>query len=336
VQPSGWYPDPDGTPGRLRWWDGQAWTDLTTQAVGDVPPAGAPPVAPAHGVGAHPDGVHQPEVLVGPGGAERRPRLRWQPTLPRWSPGRGWQVGGPVVGLVLILVLVAALNGGRRGDDGQLAVATPSASSPAPSDDTPPLARLCPAGRTTAPPSAVPSEPAPAGPRLTDAQAGISYLKGGAPWQPWDRLWGGGVLGVVYRTGYFFVTQHNVGGTGDDYLATVLSGSVPATVGDALHPDMACVAHQVVEDVRRSFYPDPNTREVREDRPVVVDGHPGYLVTFHLSFDVPGYDAKGELASVLVVDVGTPRVAVLYQSIPDTHRRFDPMIDRVVASVRVP
>lgn len=22
----GWYPDPDGTPGRLRWWDGQGWT----------------------------------------------------------------------------------------------------------------------------------------------------------------------------------------------------------------------------------------------------------------------------------------------------------------------
>ncbi len=27
--PAGWYPDPAGTPGRLRWWDGRAWTPAT-------------------------------------------------------------------------------------------------------------------------------------------------------------------------------------------------------------------------------------------------------------------------------------------------------------------
>ena len=27
TSPPGWYPDPRGTPGRLRWWDGSAWTD---------------------------------------------------------------------------------------------------------------------------------------------------------------------------------------------------------------------------------------------------------------------------------------------------------------------
>lgn len=334
-QQSGWYPDPDGTPGRLRWWDGQEWSDLTTQA--STPTTGPNPGTPTF-AGEQFGGDDNADVLVGPGGSCRTRRVDWRFNLPRWSPGRGWQIGGPLLALMLVLALVAVMGGGRRSDGGELAKSVPDPASTAPpTPDVPPLARLCQANQPTTPPApASPSAPAPTGPRLVDREAGISYLRAGAPWQPWDRIWTGGVLGVEYRAGYFFVTQHDVAGLNGDYLATVLSGSVPATAGDALHPDMKCVARQVAEDARMSFYPQPNTQQVREDKPVVVDGHPGYLITFHLSFDVPGYDAKGELASVLLVDVGTPDVAVLYQSIPDTHRQYDPLIDQVIASVRIP
>jgi len=39
---AGWYPDPDGTPGRNRYWNGNAWTDLTS-------PPGSPTQDPAVG-----------------------------------------------------------------------------------------------------------------------------------------------------------------------------------------------------------------------------------------------------------------------------------------------
>ncbi|MEO5680401.1 MAG: DUF2510 domain-containing protein [Acidimicrobiales bacterium] len=39
----GWHPDPAGGPGRLRWWDGQAWTDhVHDQVATAVTPAAAP------------------------------------------------------------------------------------------------------------------------------------------------------------------------------------------------------------------------------------------------------------------------------------------------------
>ncbi|WP_425827309.1 phospholipid scramblase-related protein [Streptomyces fractus] len=44
--PAGWYPDPQGTPQSLRWWDGAQWTEHTHAA-----PAQAQPQAPAQAAG---------------------------------------------------------------------------------------------------------------------------------------------------------------------------------------------------------------------------------------------------------------------------------------------
>jgi hypothetical protein len=234
-----------------------------------------------------------------------------------------WLTGGGALALGLAVVLVLALI--------PPAVHVAGGSVPRSVPTVPPLARLCPppSGQPATP---GPAAPAPAGPRVHDPDAGISYAGQPAPWHPWDRgRWGGGDLGVEFRTGYYFVTEqyHRRG-----YLASVLSGTVALTVNDGLSPDLVCAGRRVAEDVRGSFYPEPNTKRVLRDERTILGGRPAWVSVFRLSFHDPALDARNELVGVVLVDVGRPTAAVLYVSIPGTHARYDPVVDEVIASVR--
>jgi hypothetical protein len=50
---------------------------------------------------------------------------------------------------------------------------------------------------------------------------------------------------------------------------------------------------------------------------------------------VPGYEASGERAAVLLIDVGRPVPALLFVSIPNTHAELYGVIDQVVDDVDV-
>jgi hypothetical protein len=206
---------------------------------------------------------------------------------------------------------------------------TPRFGAPAPS--VPPLANLCPPPSTDAtPPGLAPA--APAGPRIADGDAGISYAAQPSPWRAWDRgPWTQGSLGVEFRQGYYFVTERYDRG---DYLASVLSGSVPATVNDGIGLDLECTGRQVAEDVRVSYYPKLNTKKVLRDTRTTVGGRPAWVSVFRLSFHEPSLAARSELVAVVLVDVGRPTAAVLYVSIPGTHKQYEDVVDQVIASVR--
>jgi hypothetical protein len=55
---------------------------------------------------------------------------------------------------------------------------------------------------------------------------------------------------------------------------------------------------------------------------------------FRLSFHEDTLKARSELVAVVLVDVGRPTAAVLYLSIPETVKRYEGVVDRVIASVR--
>ena len=204
----------------------------------------------------------------------------------------------------------------------------------APTDVRPPLAQACPAptGSPSAAPTQAPSAAPPAsGARTTDTEAGISYKAYGAPWVPWTDFWKAGTLEVPYKVGQHFVTEQYSAGS---YHASILSAAVPAADNDAVTLNLECVGRQVAADVRAEYYPQPNTLDVIRDELTTLGGRPAYVSEFRLHFAAPGLTATEELSAVAVIDVGKTTAAVLYVSIPGTHKQWDYVVDDVLESVR--
>jgi hypothetical protein len=297
---TGFMPEP--TPPTAWHRPGDSWASGTVTAVG-VPPLKRPPAeAPA-----------EPPDLDGPR-RRRRQMLIF-----------GGVAGAILaIGLTILLTVVLSSDGNPFGD-----------KVAAPTDVRPPLAQACPAPTTAPSDGSTPPGPGAAPPatgaRTVDDQAGISYRAYGAPWVPWDEVWNAGTLQVPYRVGQHFVTE--IYGRGL-YHASILSAAVPAADNDAVTLNLACVGRQVAADVRADYYPQPNTLDQMRDGLTTLGGRPAYVSKFRLHFDEPGLRAKDELSAVAVIDVGKPTAAVLYVSIPGTHRQYDYIVDDVLSSVR--
>ncbi|GAA1774048.1 hypothetical protein [Luedemannella helvata] len=268
------------------------------------------------------------------GAVTGRPDAAWWPTAAAPPPSRPsrralFWYGGAAAAIVatgLVVILVLALNGGL-GDGRGLLSSTPDA----PPDVRPTLARLCPpptGGEASPAPS---SPPAPKGPRTVDERAGISYRAYGAPWRPWPYLWRMGTLEVPYGSGQFFVTESYLKG---DYLASLLSAAVPATVNDSFAVDLACTGRQVAADVRAEYYPQPNRLEPLREASTTLGGRPAWVTKFRVHFDEPTLRARSELVAVALIDVGRPTAAVLYVSVPDTVPDWEWIVDDVLTTVR--
>jgi hypothetical protein len=254
-----------------------------------------------------------------PDGTDDHDPVRRNKRLLRWFGGGALLV--VVIGVVVTLAMIMTGNAG--GPSMFNRQATP------PRDTRPDLVKNCPppSGENNA--GQIP--PTPPGPRTVDEESGISYKAYGAPWEPWPQVWTGGTLRVSYKTGQHIVTERYGEG---DYHASILSASVPATVNDALVIDLKCTGRQVAADARTRYYPQPNSIEQLRDEETMLGGRPAWVTKFRLHFHAPGLKAQSELVGLALIAVGRPNAAIIYISIPDTHKQFDYVVDEVLDSVR--
>lgn len=293
-----------------------------------VPPAGAPvsrflPSRPATGTtGASSDPVEKTPDIIGDdrsmAGSHDDRRL-----IQRFV-----AVAGALVAVAVVAAVALVATGTWRPLDGP--VGPLADNQPAP-DLRPPLARSCPPPSDARDPDLSAPPPAPAGPRTIDDKAGISYRAYGEPWTVWQESWRGGTLGVHYRIGQHFITETYTGGT---YHASILSGSVPAAVNDGTALDLKCAGQAVTADVRAEYYPQPNRMQVIRNEATVLGSRPAWVSVFRLHFSEPGLTADNELVAVATINVGRPEAAILYVSIPGTHKQWDWVVEDVLRSVR--
>jgi hypothetical protein len=266
------------------------------------------------------DGARWSDVAtpVGPGVAVQSspvlapPVRRPDPVLPPWTPEgpvsrTPWIVG--ICLLVLVAVVGTALVLGNSGS------ATPVA------DPTAPSVQIPPAGPTF-PPGTV---------RIIDDVSGISYPFLGDGWYEWALV---SQEETTNTAGEYFTTQE-LTPDGQTFIAQCSSGPLGNSFGWAGPSTLQTTLAAVADQVRLLHYPGPNERQVMRDEDRTVDGHPARLYEFQLSWDVPGYDATGERAALLLIDVGRPAPALLYISIPNTHAELYGVIDQVLDSVDV-
>jgi hypothetical protein len=211
--------------------------------------------------------------------------------------------------LVLVAVVGAAVFLGRSESEPPVAVPAVSSGS------------LPPAGPTFAPGTI----------RIVDDVSGVSYPYLGDGWFEW-ALWD--QEETTATAGQYFTTQERTP-DGKTFISQCSSGPLADRYGWAGPSTLQSTLATVADSVRGNYYPGPNERTVLRDEAREVDGHAAWLHEFQLAWDVPGYNASGERAALLLIDVGRPAPALIYISIPNTHAELYGAIDRVLDAVDV-
>lgn len=329
---AGWYPDPAGAQDTYRYWDGQAWSQMTTTTppVGNAPQApqqpqqppaqppaqppqqppaqaqtvygAVPPVAPPPGGGYGPQGGYgQPQ----PGGYGQQP---WSPTPQQGGSGGGkGKVVGIAIAAVLVLVLIGvgaffgikALTG---DDDGDNKADDNTSESTGQTDATDGSGEPTDGTSSTIRPTGIQctgGSPEPAKPPSTSATS----------------LTGGG-LTIPVLSGYTVEPRSAAAHSFADSVQVQYKEVIPdkwiseyavgglAKANDFTSPEQAAEIVMQCLTASDSFYQGFTGRTDLTREEVTVDGKTGYRITSELRVSDPEVTYGGDQTTVIVVDTG--------------------------------
>ncbi|WP_066363410.1 DUF2510 domain-containing protein [Herbidospora mongoliensis] len=340
--PSGWYPDPYGSP-QLRWWDGSQWTDATHPLEGQEAPA---PPEPAEHAALEAAPVTATAVFAPPqptqptpqwGGPPSAPSQPWGATSQLPMPHFGappkppsplpWVLGG--VGIVLVIALVV---GGAFVFLNQGSGNTPIAQPPATAEPLPP-----PPAETEQPPQetipdqpqqqpSITSFPQPEDGRIDDPVSGLSYKFLGEPWAVSDPKTMNSPNDPTYplfTSAYAAVSQKAFNGKeGADWMGTVAAAQLPQMLPYRGVEDLEVVTTTLLSAYEPAFYSIPHERQVIRNEALKVGDRDAWIIEYKMDFSAEAaknkYEFKTETGAFVLVDMGEgERPSFFYVSIPD-------------------
>lgn len=167
--------------------------------------------------------------------------------------------------------------------------------------------------------------------RIVDEDSGISYDYLGEGWKDYSI---GTMLENQATVGEYIITQPTVPG-GGEFIAQVTSGLLNTAFGSPSPSEFASTLAAVETSVFGNYYPLPNTPTNQSEGHLQIDGHEAYQRSTDLTWDVEGYDSTGERVVLLLIDTGKSAPVFFYCSFPNTHAELYPLIEQVIASIKV-
>jgi hypothetical protein len=285
----------------FRYWSGTAWSAALSRDPNAAPPPGY----------ASPSGFQPGNPAFGqsgyvPGQAYVAPPARKRSIGP-------WLL--LAVGVVVVVLVGAFVIRGIAGAGGTGTTGTPGGQA---------TTNPCPTNKGVASKVPHPNDGRVYGGRL-------SYPRLGSPWLPPredTRLAFG--RDVQYQ---FVTVESNYNGSGSDWGASVLVGELAA--GDGFYsPEEG--SKIVMKCIVGAYYGDAKVgRQDLIDKATTVDGKEAWLLESHLTFDIVGLDAKGELAIVLIVATSAESSSIFYASVPDNAKQYEAPARDAMAKLRV-
>lgn len=325
---AGWYPDPAGAPDTFRYWDGQAWSQMTTSqpsggaaaatptpAPATPPPATPPPATPPTALPPSQEPYQQPYQPQ----YQQQPQPTWNPTPP---PGGG--TGGPggtggtgggstgktvgiVVAAVLVLALlgvggffgIRALSGDDDGDGGDKKADDPTSQA---TD-----------GPTDEPTDETSSTVRPSGIQCTGGKPEPTT----APDPKATTLTGGG-LTIPKLDGYTTDVRQSPAHTyADGFISQYVEvvpqkwiglygvGAIPRANGFEGIDTTAEIIMQCLT-TNDQIYKGFKDRKDLKNEEITVDGKPAHRITSELRVDDSTLPIEGDVTTVIIVDTGDP------------------------------
>lgn len=154
--------------------------------------------------------------------------------------------------------------------------------------------------------------------RVNDVHSGLSYPRLAAPWQVPTKK---NKLGTPGWSGQqILLTERHAGRF---WYGQLLTGTLVPTLQSAYQgPDsVKTVAGLAAKGYEAQYYAFPHKSAPLASQALNVDGHKGWLVASYLTYKRSGVRATGEIVALAVVDTGRKAPAVVFASMPNTHRK---------------
>ncbi|MGP4101748.1 hypothetical protein [Nonomuraea sp. KM90] len=167
--------------------------------------------------------------------------------------------------------------------------------------------------------------------RVTDPKTGLSFAELGAPWRRSRPISDGPVTDGRYNLRQTLLTE-SYGPDGDrEWWADIDSQHLWSELdaGDSLYD----AARAMLDAKQAGAFPSGTTGEDIASQPV----RHGWLLArmMRMPPSPDGREASQELSVTIAVDTGRPRPAVLWITIPDTHKQLWPDVHTLVKSLKV-